>query len=152
MNTPLSEWDLRWFEAAELMGSWSKDRSRGVGCVFVGSANQILSTGYNGFPRGIEDDVDERHEKPAKFDWTEHAERNAIFNAARSGAKLNGSEVYVSRFPCVACARGIIQVGVVAVITAKPDFAHHRWGREFQVSMEMLTEAGVALRLIQTID
>lgn len=134
------------------MGSWSKDRSRGVGCIFVGSANEILATGYNGFPRGVDDDVDERHEKPAKYDWTEHAERNAIFNAARSGAKLHGAEAYVSLFPCVACARGIIQVGAASVITAKPDVSDPKWGREFQLSTDMLAEAGVALRLIQTLD
>jgi dCMP deaminase len=142
-------WDRRWLDLATLIGSWSKDRSRGVGCVFVGSANQILSTGYNGLPRGIDDDIDERHERPEKYDWTEHAERNAIFNAARTGTALEGSVAYTSLFPCVACARAIIQVGGSTVVTHTPDIDDERWGREFELSTTMLKEAGVTLRLLE---
>jgi dCMP deaminase len=148
-------WDRRWLDLATMIGSWSKDRSRGVGCVFVGSANQILSTGYNGLPRGIDDDVKERHERPEKYDWFEHAERNAIYNAARSGTILHGSEVYSSLFPCVACARAIVQVGASTVVAHHPDLDDDRWGREFEMSMAMLKEAGVTLRLLeetQTVD
>jgi dCMP deaminase len=151
VSTSINTWDLRWLRLADLIGSWSKDRSRTVGCVFVGGANEILSTGYNGFPRGVDDDLDERHAKPQKYDWTEHAERNAIYNAARTGVILKGSEVFTSRFPCVACARAIIQVGVTAVITRPPDMNHPRWGREFVLSTVMFEEVGVALRLVDEV-
>ncbi len=148
-DTSTAAWDRRWLDLATLIGSWSKDRSRGVGCVFVGSANQILSTGYNGLPRGIDDDVNARHERPEKYDWTEHAERNAIYNAARSGTILEGSFVYTSLFPCVACARAIIQVGAGTVIAHSPDLDDERWGHDFELSIVMLKEAGVTLRLAQ---
>ncbi len=156
MADPLTEsWDRRWLDLAALIGSWSKDRSRGVGCVFVGSANQILSTGYNGLPRGLDDNVEQRHERPEKYDWTEHAERNAIFNAARTGTPLQGSVVYASLFPCVACARAIIQVGARTLVAPTPNLDDERWGREFEVSVLMLNEAGVTTRLLeetQTVD
>jgi dCMP deaminase len=148
-DAPTVAWDQRWLDLATLIGSWSKDRSRGVGCVFVGSANQILSTGYNGLPRGIDDDVEQRHERPEKYDWTEHAERNAIYNAARSGVTLQGSEVYASLFPCIACARAVIQVGASTLVTHAPDLNDDRWGREFELSIVMLKEAGVTLRLLE---
>jgi dCMP deaminase len=148
-DAPTASWDRRWLNLATLIGSWSKDRSRRVGCVFVGSANQILSTGYNGLPRGIDDDVEQRHERPEKYDWTEHAGRNAIYNAARSGVTLQGSEVYTSLFPCIACARAVIQVGASTLVTHAPDLNDDRWGREFELSIVMLKEAGVTLRLLE---
>ena len=150
MTEQTGAWDRRWIELATLIGSWSKDRSRGVGCVFVGSANQILSTGYNGLPRGLNDDVEQRHERPEKYDWFEHAERNAIFNAARTGTALQGSTTYASLFPCTACARAIIQVGARTLVAHTPDLDDERWGREFEVSVSMLKEAGVTLRLLES--
>jgi dCMP deaminase len=131
------------------IGSWSKDRSRGVGCVIVGSANQILSHGYNGFPRGVNDDVDARHERPAKYAWTEHAERNAIFNAARTGTALEGAVMYLPWFPCCDCARAIAQAGI-ATLVALPHSVHEpRWGGQFAVSDQILGEAGVVVRLVE---
>jgi len=156
MNSPPTVvWDRRWLDLAALIGSWSKDRSRGVGCVFVGSANQILSTGYNGLPHGIDDDVEQRHERPEKYDWFEHAERNAIFNAARTGTALEGSVVYTSLFPCAACARAIIQVGANTLVAPTPDLDDAQWGHKFKTSTFMLQEACVTLRLLeetQTLD
>jgi len=147
-ETPTPDWDKRWMALAESVSEWSKDRSRVVGCVFIGGANQILSTGYNGMPRGIDDDVDARHQRPEKYDWIEHAERNAIYNAARTGTALEGSTVYSSLFPCAACARAIIQVGARAVVALQPDLRDVRWGRDFQLSIQMLEEAGVRLRML----
>lgn len=142
------EWDQRWLDLATSIGLWSKDRVHKVGCVIVGEANQILSTGYNGFPRGVDDDIDARHERPAKYDFTEHAERNAIFNATRFGAVLLGSDVYSSLFPCIACSRAIIQIGAKTVITHTPNMDHPRWGREFEFSIEMLAEVGIGIRMV----
>ena len=80
----MADWNARWMAMAEHVATWSKDRSTKVGCVVVGSANQVLSLGYNGFPRNVDDDV----WRPGtsgriKYQWTEHAERNAIYNACR---------------------------------------------------------------------
>ena len=65
------------------VAEWSKDRSTKVGCVVIGPDREVRSMGYNGFPRGINDEIERRHARPDKY--TEHAERNAIYNAARVG-------------------------------------------------------------------
>ena len=144
----MTGWDARWLALAEHIGGWSKDRSTKVGCVIVGSANQVLAQGYNGFPRGINDDIDERHERPAKYRWTEHAERNAIYNAARHGIRLEGAAIYVPLHPCADCARAIIQSGITKLVTAEmesDDDARVRWRDSHKAADIMLAEAGVTV-------
>src|SRR3954447_3751356 len=108
-----ADWDGRFMQLATLIGGWSKDRSRKVGCVIVGAHNEVRSTGYNGFPRGVCDDEDYRHDRPMKYRWTEHAERNAIYSAARIGVPLEGCRMFLPWFPCMDCARAIVQAGIV---------------------------------------
>lgn len=141
-------WDVRLMTLAAQIGGWSKDRSARTGCVIVGPDRLIRSTGFNGFLRGIDDDVAERHERPAKYSWTEHAERNAIYNAARLGISLLGCTAYVNWFPCVDCARGLAQAGVSTLVALTPDHTDARWGAEFTLATAMLEEAGVAMRLM----
>jgi dCMP deaminase len=136
-------WDERFMNLANYFASWSKDRSTGVGAVIVNHDNTEIVKGYNGFPRGANDDIDARHEKPAKYMWTEHAERNAIFNAARQGISTNGCKIYVNYFPCVECSRAIIQSGITDLFAPKPDFTHQQWGESWKTALEMLTECGV---------
>jgi dCMP deaminase len=71
----------------------------------VGAHNEIRAIGDNGFPRGADDDLEARHARPAKHKWTEHAERNAIFAAARAGIPIDGCTMYLPWFPCMDCAR-----------------------------------------------
>lgn len=145
----MTDWDSRYLEMARLVAGWSKDRSTKVGAVIVGEAGQILSTGFNGFPRGVNDDVDERHERPAKYLYTEHAERNAIYNAARLGVQLLDSRMYVDWPPCSDCARGIIQAGIGEVVIGfAAGVVPERWDGNFAVSAEMLYEAGITIRRI----
>ena len=144
----MTDWVKRWFGIANEFASWSKDRSTKVGCVIVSDANQVLSGGYNGFPRGVVDDVDARHERPAKYLWTEHAERNAIYAAARHGVKLEGATLYIPWFPCADCARAIIQVGIRRVIAVNP-VVNAQWDAHFAVAWEMMTEAGTDLVLLE---
>ena len=87
MNTKLV-WDNRFLSMAKLIATWSRDRSTKVGAVIVGPNREVRSVGYNGFPRGVNDAIESRYERPGKYDWTEHAERNAIYNAARYGGPL----------------------------------------------------------------
>ena len=146
MNTT-DDWDERWLDLARHVGGWSKDRSRQVGCVIVGEANVLLSIGYNGFPRGVDDEVPERHERPVKYDWTEHAERNAIFNAARIGAARLGTTMYGPWYPCAACARAIVHSGITTLVAIRPEEADPVWDAEFVVSERTLREGGVLVRL-----
>ena len=140
-----STWDERWMDLAKLVASWSKDRSTKCGAVIVDDRHTVLSLGWNGFPRHVNDDVPERHERPDKYKWTEHAERNAVYNAANTGTKLDGSTIYVTFFPCSDCARSIIQSGIRSVFTYYPDFKNERWGNDFRFSHKMLEEAGVSI-------
>lgn len=141
-------WDARFIGLADLVATWSKDRSTRVGCVIVGTAHQVLATGCNGFPRGVNDDIEDRHERPAKYQWTEHAERNALYNAARTGVPVEGATLYVSFSPCADCARGIIQSGVAAVVVGNgtPDFGVGDWNESCRIAERMFGEASVTTR------
>ncbi len=143
------DWDNRFMELARHIGSWSKDKSRQVGCVVVGSGNFVLTIGYNGFPRGVDDYKEHRHQRPAKYLWTEHAERNAIYAAAHNGTSLNGAKMYLPWFPCVDCARAIVQAGIVELIAIRPDMNDPKWGNDFVVSQELLDEAEVKVRYLE---
>jgi len=140
-------WDQHWQAQIALNASKSKDRSRQVGCVIVNDRNVALAQGWNGFPRGVSDDVDDRHQRPAKYAWTEHAERNAIYNAASEGIRLRGATIHLSWFPCVDCARGIIQTGLAEVVCIEPDWNDPSF--DFKISLAMLTEAGVQVRYVE---
>ena len=139
-------WDSRWMDMAKLVASWSKDRSRTCGAVIVDDRNVLVSIGWNGFPRGINDDIDSRHERPAKYKWTEHAERNAIYNAAANGHPTRGCTMFLPWYPCADCARAIIQSGISAIICTEPDWSDHIWAADFSVVKEMLEESEVSIR------
>jgi dCMP deaminase len=139
----MTDWDKRFMDLAILISQWSKDRNTKVGCVIVGPDNEIRSTGYNGFPRGSHDDVESRHERPAKYRWTEHAERNAIYNAARVGISLKDCRIYLPWFPCMDCARGIVQSGISTLVALQPDVNDSKWGEDFQIALELFSEVGV---------
>ena len=145
----MTDWNERFLELAESVGSWSKDRSTKVGAVIVGNNREVLSMGYNGFPRNCNDDVDARHERPLKYKWAEHAERNAIYNAARNGVRLEGSKIYLRWYPCCDCARAIVQSGIKYLICTAPDFDHPRWGEDFRISQEILDEGGVFVEAVE---
>ena len=126
------------------VASESRDRSTKVGCVIVDSDNQILSTGFNGFAAGVDTSIDERYARPLKYKWTEHAERNAIYRAAKEGVSLTGSTMYLSCLPCCDCARAIIQSGIVSLKVASLDLIPN-WEDDQRIALTMLSEAGVSI-------
>lgn len=146
------DWDIRFLKLAEHVGSWSKDRSTKLGCVIVGSHKEVRAIGFNGFPRGADDDSDARHVRPAKYKWTEHAERNAIYNAARIGVSLIGCTLYVSWFPCMDCARAIVQSGITKLVTYTPDLLNETWGDDFRLSHELFDETNVDVLTYSRLD
>ena len=151
----MSKWDVRFLRLAREVATWSKDRSTQVGAVIIGADRTAGSYGYNGYPRNINGDQEDRHERPTKYDWTEHAERNAIYNAARMGVALKGDTIYVTHIPCADCARAIIQVGITRVVAdadcMEEGFAE-RWSDSAQVTREMLGEAGIDLDLVKVVE
>lgn len=144
------DWDQYFLVIATAVASKSKDLSTDVGCVIVGPDHEIRSTGFNGFPRGCRDDVEDRKERPLKYVYTEHAERNAIYNAARNGVPLNWCTMYITHAPCTKCARGIIQAGIKEV--KYPNYNSFE-GRDdlmedLRTANGLLLEAGVAVNLL----
>lgn len=140
-------WAQRFMELAEYVGEWSHDPGRGVGAIIVAGdgSKRVLSMGYNDFPQKINDHIPARREKPAKYDYTEHAERNAIYSAARYGINISGATMYAAWFPCHECARAIIQSGIKEIVTREPEFDNDNYGRSFKISLEMMKEAGVRI-------
>ena len=141
-------WSERFFELANHVSKWSKDTSTRTCAVIATTDNRILSIGYNGLPSGCDDSVKERYDRPMKYLWTEHAERNAIYNAARNGININGSVMYVNWFPCADCTRAIIQSGIKKLICKEPDFENKQWGDHFIVASQMLKECGVIVEYV----
>ena len=134
---------------ARLVASWSKDRSRCVGAVIVDKRNVVVSLGWNGMARGIDDEVESRHQRPEKYLWAEHAERNALYNAAAAGNATLGANIFQSMYPCAHCARGIIQAGIREVVTVEPDWNDLTYSEEFSVTKRMLAEAKVRVRFVE---
>jgi dCMP deaminase len=133
---------LQFFPVAEALAALSKDRSTKVGALALGEDHEILSAGYNGFPRGVAD-IEERHERPMKYLYTSHAEENLVAQAARKGISLKGSTILVtSLFPCTTCSRMMIQAGVKRIIANHPKI-DKRWEEQATHALIMLVEAGV---------
>lgn len=122
----------------------SNDPSTKVGCVLFKNG-EVVSSGYNAFPRGVSA-TNNRWQRPAKYKWVEHAERNAIYKAAREGIPLNGTVAACTLFPCADCARALIQVGVKQLIVKEPNMSNARWGNNFNIALKMFNEAGVKLQ------
>jgi dCMP deaminase len=136
-------WDEYLMGMARAASLKSKDTTK-VGCVIVGTGNEILTTGFNDHPRGVLD-LPERRERPAKYWWTSHAEENAIAQAARSGTRLHGGTAYVTLHPCARCARALIQAGIRCVVVG-PDASVGMDAIDFAVASQMLVEAMVVVR------
>jgi dCMP deaminase len=143
----IPEWDAWNMGIADRVAARSKDQSTQLGAVIVGPNNEPRSWGYNSFPRGILDNIPERHISPEKYLWVEHAERNAIYNAALHGASLQGCTLYCPWPPCIECARGIIQVGIIRVVVKSFNIPE-RWRVNMSKSITMLKEAGVRIKRV----
>ena len=135
-------WRAYFWGLLEGIAARSPDPDTQVGCILVGTAHQILSTGYNGFPRGVEPTL-KRLERPEKYSWMEHAERNAIYNAARHGVALEDASLFIGMAPCVDCARAIVQSGIKFVWIEDSTLGRDRWAESMDKAFEILNEGGV---------
>jgi len=112
-------WHKYFLDQIPLTAAKSKDPSTKVGAIVVGPDFGDRVRGFNGFARGVNEnpeEVPERWERPEKYEWIVHAEKNAILYAARHGIALNGCYLYVDWHPCHICADAIVQAGIVKVI------------------------------------
>lgn len=142
------KWDGRFIDLAKHISEWSKDPSTKVGCVVVGEDREVRSTGFNGFPRGIEDTAERLNDRNQKYPMICHAEENAIMHAARIGISLKGCTAYVTWPPCSRCARSLIQAGVREVVYPADSEIPERWEEDFEISNRMMSEAGVRIRSV----
>ena len=142
------KWSEYFINIAEQVKLKSKDERTQIGAVIVGKDNEIVSTGYNSFPRGINDDVPERQERPEKYFWFEHAERNAIYNAARIGVSTLGTTMYMTcGISCADCARAIISAGIQKVVFRSTSVSANsaKWQESAERSNQMFKEAGIEI-------
>lgn len=145
--------DLSWEEymlnICEVIKMKSKDNSTKIGVIIVGQDKQIITTGYNSFPRGIKDNVPERQERPEKYHWFSHAETNAIINAALNGTSTKNSTMYMScGVPCPDCARNIVNAGIIHIVCKRDQLVMNnpkKWEELSKRSIEMFMEAGVEI-------
>lgn len=152
LKRSVPSWDQYYLTICNHVASRSKDPNTQLGCVIVGPAHEIRSTGYNSLPRGIRDDVPERLQRPTKYLWMEHAERNAIYNAARAGTSTAGCSIYVQIMPCMDCARAIVQAGIQEVVISRERMAKYsseQYDAQFRDVETLLKEAGIIFRQVE---
>jgi len=149
-RTDYISWDEYFMGIAMLAACRSKDPNTQVGACIVSEDNIIISTGYNGMPKGCSDDEfpwDRKGENEAatKYPYVVHAELNAILNA--NGRDLRGSRIYVALFPCNECAKAIIQSGIKEVMYLSDKYNDTMLNL---VSKRMLEAAGVKFTRMRT--
>ena len=141
-------WDIRYLELAEQVSSWSKDPSRQIGAVAVGTKGQVLAQGYNGFPRGIKDSSTRYNDREMKYKFVVHAEQNVIYNATYNGVSLDGATLYVWGLPvCSDCAKGVIQTGIKRVVMPLQEIPDH-WVDSWALTQLLLNEANIKWEFI----
>lgn len=145
------KWSKRFLKLAYNVSEWSKDNSTRTGAVIMTQDGDPVSFGWNGIPPNVNDSEElvERHQRPLKYKYYEHAERNAIYGATK--ADLSGCVMYCTHFPCHDCARGIIRKKIKTVVVDKKHGSsgdtgfNERWNDSFTDSRTMLIEAGVTI-------
>ena len=141
----MTDWDKRFLNLAGYIASWSKDPRTKVGCVIVDNRKRIVSVGYNGFPRGVSDNVERYINRETKLKFICHAERNALDQAPYS---VENCLLYTTHLPCNECTKSIVQRGIVAICSYDNprDYERFNW----EESKQMLKEAGISIKLIST--
>lgn len=144
----MDKWDYRFMRVAREISTWSKDPSKQIGAVAVNADRRILATGYNGFPKGIEDIPERYEDRSIKYDLVVHAEMNCIYNATFNGISLKDATLYVFGLPvCHDCAKGIIQVGINKIVMSMDDIPQ-KWLDSFEKSRRMFDEANVDVQFL----
>ena len=140
----MTKWDARFIALAQLVATWSKDPSTQVGTAIVDPKNRVVSLGFNGFARGVQDLDVTREEKLRR---TIHAEENALLFAGRP---VEGCTIYVTHPPCARCAAKLIQAGIVRIVAQMPaEGFGERWADDMRSASAMFLEAGVGFEYLE---
>lgn len=141
-------WDEYFMGIALLSAKRSKDPSTQVGACIVDEDNKVVSIGYNGMPRQLDESKltwEKGEGLNSKYLYVCHAEFNAILNI-RNGSSLKGCTLYVTLFPCNECAKAIIQTGIKKIIYLSDKYAD---SVSTLASKKMFELAGVKLEKYQ---
>ena len=142
------DWDTYFMEIAKVVGMRANCSRRKVAAVIVAD-HRIISTGYNGTPRGLGDDEfpwgtadDPLYDK---HNYVIHAEANAILNYRGTLKDMTGATIYVTLFPCHECAKTLVQAGIDEVVYLDDKYD----GTEDNlISKNILQRCGVSYRQI----
>ena len=142
-----TKWDIRFMRLAKEISTWSKDPSSKIGAVIVNDERRILATGYNGFPRGIEDTEERLNDKEQKYPRIVHAELNALLGALYNGVSVKDATLYVYGLPvCADCTKSVIQSGIKRVIISMYSLDNKKWSEQWdRLSKPMFEEAQVSI-------
>lgn len=150
------KWNLRWMKLAHQIASWSKDQVQ-VGAIVFDHNRNPRGFGYNGMPRGLDDNNQSRLTRPIKHLYFEHAERNVIYACARNGISCDGCTMVITHWPCCDCTRAIIQSGIshvtvdAACMDPNQQF-YQKWQDHIRESQQMLNECGITWCLVRLED
>lgn len=140
----IRKWDNRFIQLAKHISTWSKDPSTQVGAVIIDRRNRVISTGYNGFPRGVKDSDERLNDREKKYSMVVHGEINALLFATQP---LDGTTLFLWPFlSCSHCTAIIINAGIKRVVAPLND--NPRWNESIRVSRELYHEAGVSVVLL----
>lgn len=140
-----ARWDKRFLELAEHTASWSRDPNKQVGAVITRPDKTVASMGFNGFPRGVNDDEARYNDRDLKLEMVVHAEMNAILHAREP---LHGYTLYVWPYhPCARCTAAIIQAGIKHVITVP--WKTTNWKETITIARNMMDEAGIKITIFE---
>jgi len=142
----LNKWDLRYLRLARFWAAQcSKDPSTKVGAVLVSADDKREYLGYNGFPRGVNDDPVRYADRELKYKLVVHAEINAVLKAGKDAV---GANLYVyPLFSCSECAKIVIQAGIARIVAPRP--AEERWQSSYDTALMLYKEAHVEVEFYE---
>jgi dCMP deaminase len=145
-------WDEWFMKQVYLVAEKSKDPRTKIGAILT-KDNRIISSGYNGFPIGINDHSYRYLDKETKYKFVVHAEHNAVLSCARFGISSMGSTLYTNGIPCDSCMKSIIQGGVEKIVIHKhwPDMTSLKWIESIKVSKIMMEESHIRIEVLDKI-
>lgn len=141
--------DKEYLELTDAIAKKSKDRSTKIGALLLHIPTEHMIVGWNDIPVAVKD-TDERRERPAKYFYTEHAERNVIFSAVRQNVPIPECVLYTKGVPCADCARATLLTGIKKIVVWKRGSgleteARNSWGDSIEAGRNILTEGGVEI-------
>jgi dCMP deaminase len=152
-------WDRHFLQLALAHARMSKDPSTKVGAIIVGPARELVSAGFNGFPRHVDDTPERLADRDTKLELIVHAEMNAVLAAARAGIRLKGCTMYVAASdasgrvwggcPCIRCTVEVIQAGIAEVVSWPMKTAPSRWHDSLAKAKAILAEADIFYREVE---